>query len=240
MGSTRLNKYLSGSGVCSRREADRMIAEGRVSINGETAQLGSVVEDGDTVTVDGKRVKAPERKVVLAYYKPPGVVVSEKDPHAERTIADEIRFPIRVTYAGRLDKDSEGLILLTNDGELIHAMMQGKHGHEKEYIVHLSKEPTHEVIDKLKKGVYLKDLEKKTKPCRIDRVGGKVVRMVLTEGLNRQIRRMWEQEGFRIRALKRTRVVDVGLGTLEPGEYSELSESEKQTLYHAVGLEYRP
>ena len=109
MESIRLNKYLSGSGVCSRREADRMIADGRVSINGETAQLGSTVKEGDSVTVDGKKVKAPERKVVLAYYKPPGVVVSEKDPHAERTVADEIRFPVRVTYAGRLDKDSEGL-----------------------------------------------------------------------------------------------------------------------------------
>ena len=240
MEKIRLNKYLSGSGICSRREADTMIAAGRVSINGETAQLGSSVSEGDVVTVDGKKVKAPERKVVLAYYKPPGVVVSERDPHAQRTIADEIRFPVRVTYAGRLDKDSEGLILLTNDGDLIHAMMQGKHGHEKEYVVHLSKEPTAEVIEKLRKGVYLKDLEKKTRPCRIDRIGGKIVRMVLTEGLNRQIRRMWEQEGYRIRALKRTRVVDVGLGTLEPGEYSELSESEKMTLYRAVGLEYRP
>ena len=236
----RLNKYLAERGICSRREADRLIAEGRVLLNGSVAEVGARVEEQDEVSVDGKALGEAPRKVVLAYYKPAGLLVSEKDPHAERTVADEIRFPIRVTYAGRLDKDSEGLILLTNDGDLIHAMMQGKHGHEKEYIVHLSKEPTAEAIEKLKKGVYLKDLEKKTKPCRIDRIGGKIVRMVLTEGLNRQIRRMWEQEGYRIRALKRTRVVDVGLGTLEPGEYSELSESEKMTLYHAVGLEYRP
>ncbi len=240
MEEQRLNKFLASCGVASRRGADELISAGRVSINGQVAQPGQKVEPGDTVTVDGKRVKAAERKVVLAYYKPPGVTVSEKDPHAEKTLADVIHFPVRVTYAGRLDKDSEGLLLLSNDGDLIHAMMQGKHGHEKEYIVHLSKEPTEEVIEKLRAGVYLKDLQKKTKPCRIDRISRSAVRMVLTEGLNRQIRRMWEQEGYHIRALKRIRVVDVGLGTLEPGEYSELSESEKETLYARVGLTYRP
>ncbi|MCR5251364.1 MAG: rRNA pseudouridine synthase [Lachnospiraceae bacterium] len=231
----RLNKYLADSGVCSRREADKLIAADRVRINGEACSLGDKVRPGDTVTVDGAAVKPAPRKVVLAYYKPAGLVVSEKDPHAQQTIFDAIDYPERLTYAGRLDKDSEGLLLLTNDGGLIHAMMQGRSGHEKEYIVHLDREPQQETIEKLRKGVYLAELKQKTKPCRIEKISRNMVRMILTEGLNRQIRRMWEQEGIRVRALKRTRVVTVSLGDLKPGEYCELTKQQMQELYRAVG-----
>ncbi len=232
----RLNKFLASCGVCSRREADRLIEAGRVQINGKTASLGETVAEGDEVSLDGEILKRQEKKVVLAYYKPPGVVVSERDPHAETTVADVIDYPIRVSYAGRLDKDSEGLLLLTNDGDLIHAMMQGRAGHEKEYIVHLYKDPSEEDLEVLRKGIFLQDLKKKTRSCRIDRLRKCVVRMVLREGLNRQIRRMWEQRGIRVKALKRTRVVTVSLGDLRPGEYAELTAAQLKELYTAVGL----
>ncbi|MBR1471546.1 MAG: rRNA pseudouridine synthase [Lachnospiraceae bacterium] len=236
MQEMRLNKYLAECGVCSRREADRLIEAGKVSVNGKTAGLGVKVDGTEEIYADGVRVKGTAKKVVLAFYKPPGLLVSESDPHAEETILDHIDYPIRVTYAGRLDKESEGLILLTNDGDLIHAMMQGSKGHEKEYIVHLDREPMAENIEKLKKGVYLPDLKRKTKPCRIEKISRYVVRMVLTEGLNRQIRRMWAQENFRIRALKRTRVLNITLGNLQPGEYCELTAAEMRKLYQAAGL----
>ncbi|MCR4642930.1 MAG: rRNA pseudouridine synthase [Lachnospiraceae bacterium] len=232
----RLNKYLASCGVCSRREADRLIEAGRVQVGGRVASLGEVVTEGDEVCLDGQPLKRREKKVVLAYYKPPGVVVSERDPHAETTVADAIDYPLRVSYAGRLDKDSEGLLLLTNDGELIHAMMQGRFAHEKEYIVHLWKDPSEEDLEVLRAGVYLKDLKKKTRACRIERLRKCVVRMVLREGLNRQIRRMWALRGIRVRALKRTRVVTVSLGDLRPGEYAELTPAQLKELYTAVGL----
>ncbi len=238
MAEIRLNKYLAESGVCSRREADKLIEAGKVAVNGRVAGLGVKLDGSEIVTVEGKEIKPATKKVVLAFYKPPGLLVSESDPHAEETIMDYIDYPTRVTYAGRLDKDSEGLILLTNDGDLIHTMMTGSKGHEKEYIVHLNKEPMAEDIEKLSKGVYLHDLKKKTKPCKVEKISRTVVRMVLTEGLNRQIRRMWSQEHYHIKALKRIRVVNITLGNLQPGEYCELTTEEMRKLYKAVGLEF--
>ncbi len=232
----RINKYLAECGVCSRREADRIIADGRVSLNGRAASAGERVMPGDEVMLDGKRLKAVERKVVLAYYKPVGVTVSERDPHAEETVAEVIDYPLRVTYAGRLDKDSEGLLLLSNDGNLINAMMKGRAGHEKEYIVHLNREPAAEDIERLSKGVWLEDLKRKTRPCRIEKISRNAVRIVLTEGLNRQIRRMWRLAGYHVKALKRIRVISVSLGDLQPGEYTELDEKQMRELYKAVGL----
>lgn len=231
----RLNKYLASCGVASRRGADKLIEEGRVSIDGRIAHPGDIYREGMEVLVDGKSVKTQE-KVVLAYYKPAGVLVSEEDPHAKETLKDLIDYPVRVTYAGRLDKDSEGLLLLTNDGDLIQAMMHGSHGHEKEYIVHLNREPDNAVIEKLRAGVYLKELKLKTRPCRIEKLKRNVVRMVLTEGINRQIRRMWSQEGYHVKALKRVRIMGVSLGNLMPGEYSELSKKEMDSLYRQAGL----
>ena len=233
-GKTRLNKYLAECGIASRRESDRLIEEGRVTINGRKAVLGDMVDGSEKITVNGRRIGAPERKLVVAFYKPVGVAVTESDPHTNETVMDYIDLPERLTYAGRLDKDSEGLLLMTNDGDLIHSMMQGSFAHEKEYIVYLNKEPEAEVIEKLSGGVYLVDLEKKTRPCRIEKIRRQVVRMVLTEGLNRQIRRMWKQEGIEVKALKRTRVVNITLGDLEPGEYSILSDKQVADLRKAL------
>ena len=232
----RINKYLAECGLCSRREADKLIAEGRVSINGKTAQPGDRVAEGDAVSADGRDLKSVDKKVVLAYYKPAGQTVTESDPHAEDTVAAAIDYPTRVTYAGRLDKDSEGLLLLTNDGDLINAMMRGRAGHEKEYIVKLNKEPVPEDIERLSKGVWLEELKKKTRPCRIEKISSRSVRMVMTEGLNRQIRRMWRLAGYHVNALKRIRVVTVSLGDLKPGEYTELKSGQMNELYDAVGL----
>ena len=232
----RINKYLAECGLCSRREADKLIAEGRVIINGKTAQPGDRVTEGDAVSADGRELKAVTEKVVLVYYKPAGQTVTESDPHAEDTVADAVDYPVRVTYAGRLDKDSEGLLLLTNDGDLINAMMRGRAGHEKEYIVKLNKEPVPEDIEKLSRGVWIEELKKKTKPCRIEKISSRSVRMVITEGLNRQIRRMWRLAGYHVNALKRIRVVTVSLGDLKPGEYTELEPGQMKELYSAVGL----
>ncbi|MGN1203990.1 MAG: pseudouridine synthase [Lachnospiraceae bacterium] len=151
--TVRINKYLSANGICSRREADRLLSLGLVTINGQTAVLGQEVGENDRVSVKGKAVKSLKEKVVLAFFKPVGVVCSEKDPHADKLIMDMIQYPIRVTYAGRLDKDSEGLLLLSNDGDLIQAMMKGSHGHEKEYRVRVDKEITEEFLNKMRDGV---------------------------------------------------------------------------------------
>ena len=237
MTGIRLNKYLAQCGVASRREADRIIEAGRVKINGRPAVLGDLVDGSEKVTVDGKPLGAPEQRIVVAFYKPVGVTVTEDDPHAEETVMDYIDLPERLTYAGRLDKDSEGLLIMTNDGDLIHEMMQGSHAHEKEYIVHLDKEPTQEMVDKLAKGVYLPEIEKKTKPCRVEKIGAKMVRMVLTEGLNREIRRMWNTENIRVRALKRIRIADITLGDLQPGEYSILSDEDVEKLKKSLAKE---
>lgn len=232
----RLNKYLAESGICSRREADRLIAEGRVFINGKPAQLGASVHDGVSVTVNGKPVQRKEGKVVLAYYKPVGITCTEKDRHAEKTITDALQYPIRVTYAGRLDKDSEGLLLMTNDGDLIHAMMQGANRHEKEYIVKVHKEVTQEHMWTMSEGVYLKELEQRTRPCVIERMGKYTYRVVLTQGLNRQIRRMFHQFGYHVVSIRRIRVLNVTLGELHEGEYRVVEGAELSELYRQAGL----
>ena len=232
----RLNKYLAESGVCSRREADKLIAEGRVAINGKTAGLGASVHDGVPVTVNGKPVQRQNQKVVLAYYKPVGVTCTEKDRHAEKTITDVLQYPVRVTYAGRLDKDSEGLILMTNDGDLIHAMMQGANRHEKEYIVKVNKEVTITHLITMSEGVYLEELEQRTRPCRIERMGKYTCRVVLTQGLNRQIRRMFRQFGYHVVSIRRVRVLNITLGELRMGAYRTIEGEELAELYRQAGL----
>lgn len=232
----RLNKYLASCGVCSRRDADKLIEEGAVLVNGEAAQAGMKVSETDTVTVRGKTIHAPQDRVVLAYYKPKGVVCTERDAHAERIVTKEIGYPRRVTYAGRLDKDSEGLLLLTDDGVLIDAMMRGKHGHEKEYIVISDRKWEETAIEKMRAGVYLEELSQTTRPCKIERIGDKTLKMTLTQGLNRQIRRMCESLGYQVTSLKRTRVINIELGDLKPGEYRELSDTDRMALYQLCGL----
>ncbi|MBR3825261.1 MAG: pseudouridine synthase [Lachnospiraceae bacterium] len=228
---TRLNKYLADCGVCSRREADRLIEEGRVQVNGTVAGMGCQVSESDKVTVNGKTLTGKATTVVLAFYKPVGVTCSEKDKHAEKIINDYIKYPVRVTYAGRLDKESEGLLLLTNDGKLIDAMMRGANGHEKEYVVKVNKEITEEFLKKMRAGVYLKELSVQTRPCKVERIGKLTFRIILTQGLNRQIRRMCQTLGYEVKQLKRERVMNIRLGKLTPGSYRKVTGEELERLY---------
>lgn len=233
----RLNKYLARCGVCSRRDADQLIASGRVTINGKTARTGQLVEFGDRVQVGKREIVLKEhRRVTLAFYKPAGVVCTERDAHAKEKITDVIKYPVRVTYAGRLDKDSEGLLLLSNDGDLIDAMMRGANGHEKEYTVRVDRRITDVFLRKMAQGVYLRELETTTRPCEISGVGKYTFRIVLTQGLNRQIRRMCGELGYRVQSLKRIRVMNIMLGDLKPGAYRELTEPEYAELYERAGL----
>lgn len=231
MEKERLNKYLASCGVCSRREADRLIEEGQVTVNGAAAQVGTQVDSTDKITVRGKLLHGKEEKVVFAYYKPVGVVCTERDKFADKKISDMVHFPVRMTYAGRLDKDSEGLLLLTNDGALIEAMMRGSSGHEKEYIVRLNKEVTDEFVSKMASGVYLRELKVKTRPCRVEKVGKFTFRIVLTQGLNRQIKRMAQELGYHVSTIRRVRVVNVQLAGLQSGQFRQLKGEELDTLY---------
>lgn len=233
---TRLNKYLAECGVCSRREADRWIDQGRVTVNGQKAVSGMQVGGRDLVEVNGRQVKPVSSRVVLAYNKPVGVTCTEKDRHAEKTIVEAVRYPVRLTYAGRLDKDSDGLIILTNDGELIQRMMRGANHHEKEYVVKVDREFTDDFLEKMSQGVYLKELDETTRPCLAERIGKYTFRIVLTQGLNRQIRRMCGCFGYKVRSLTRIRVMNIELDGLKSGAYRELEGEELTTLYHLCGM----
>lgn len=228
---TRLNKYMAQAGLCSRREAERYIEAGQVYINGQKAQMGQQVYPGDKVTIGAKELKNASEKVVLAWYKPVGITCTEKDAHAKRKISDVFHYPVRVTYAGRLDKDSEGLLLMTNDGDLIQDMMRGANGHEKEYVVKVNKELACDFKARMEQGVYLAELDRMTKPCRVTIEGKYTFRIVLTQGLNRQIRRMCQTLGYEVKSLKRERVVNISLGSLKPGEYREITGEERRQLY---------
>lgn len=236
MEQIRLNKYLAQCGVCSRRDADKLIEQGRVVVNGEVARMGQAVVSSDEIMVNRKVIQGRQKNVVLAFYKPVGVTCTERDKHAEKMILDMIKYPIRVTYAGRLDKDSEGLLLLTNDGELINGMMRGANKHEKEYIVKVNKQITPEFLEKMKKGIFLKELETTTRECEVEQIGIYTFRIILTQGLNRQIRRMCQALSYEVKSLKRIRIMSVALGRLKPGEYRELEEYEINKLYSACGL----
>ncbi len=237
MEATRLNKYLAQCGVCSRREADKLIESGKVFVNGQVADMGVKVTQEDEVRVGKKVLGGKPKSVVLAFYKPVGVTCTEKDKYAEKIINDYIDYPVRVTYAGRLDKDSEGLLLLTNDGDLINALMRGANGHEKEYIVKVDHEITDSFLEDMRKGVYLKELETKTRPCVVEKIGKYTFRIILTQGLNRQIRRMCKTLGYEVTQLKRIRVMNVLLGKLEPGKYREVTGEELNKLYSSVGMQ---
>lgn len=236
MEQMRLNKYLARCGVCSRRDADKLIERGEVLVNGTQATYVRLVGDGDEVLVSGRRVQAGQERVVLAFYKPLGVTCTERDAHAERIVSDLIDYPVRVTYAGRLDKDSEGLLLLSNDGDLIQAMMKGANRHEKEYLVRVNKEITPEFLERMSRGVYLEELDITTRECEVKKQDKFVLRMVLTQGVNRQIKRMCRACGYHVRSLKRIRVMHVTLGDLRPGEYRELGSADVERLYRDCGL----
>ncbi len=235
MEGTRLNKYLAECGVCSRREADKLIEAGKVLVNGAVAGMGCKVTEADEVRV-GKKVLGKAKKVVLAFYKPVGVTCTEKDKHAEKIINDYIKYPVRVTYAGRLDKDSEGLLLLTNDGDLIEAVMRGAHRHEKEYVVKVNKEVTDDFIKNMEAGVYLPELEVTTRPCELEKIGKFTFKIILTQGLNRQIRRMCKELGYQVTQLKRMRIMNIKLEKLQSGKYREIAGAELEELYRLAGM----
>ncbi len=229
----RLNKYLSACGVCSRREADRLIEGGRVEVNGRRAKVGQEVSQGDEVLIEGQKARLKEKRV-FAYYKPEGVTCSASDEHARLLLSDVTDFPVPVTYAGRLDRDSEGLLIMTNDGELIDRMMKGSSGHEKEYAVKVDRILTDEFLEKMEKGIYLYDLKRKTRPCRVRRLSERSFGIVLTQGLNRQIRRMCMQLGYKAVRIRRIRVVNITLGDLKKGQWRELKGDELKELYKRV------
>ncbi|MBE5870557.1 MAG: pseudouridine synthase [Lachnospiraceae bacterium] len=240
MEKIRLNKYIAQAGVCSRRDADSLIDKGLVSVNGQTANMGMRVDDSDRIIVNGKEIKGRNEKIVLAYYKPVGITCTEKDRFAAKKIMDEVKYPIRLTYAGRLDKESEGLMILTNDGDLIHAMMRGANRHEKEYIVKVKEEITPEFIEGLQAGVYLPELHKTTRPCKAEKIGKYTFRITLTQGLNRQIRYMCKAFEYHVFSLKRVRIMNIGLETLHPGEWRVLTEAELTALYTALDFHDHP
>lgn len=235
MEQVRLNKYLAQCGVCSRREADKLIEQGAVTVDGRVGLTGQMVCGTEEIRVRGKLLEGRKERHVLAFYKPVGVTCTEKDPHAEKKINDMISYPVRLTYAGRLDKDSEGLLLLTNDGDLINAVMRGANRHEKEYLVKVDKEITGVFLQKMTSGIYLRDLDTTTRECEIQKIGKFTFQIILTQGLNRQIRRMCQACGYQVKSLKRVRVMNISLGNLKPGEYREVVGEELERLYADAG-----
>jgi 23S rRNA pseudouridine2604 synthase len=231
----RINKYLSACGLCSRREADRLVEAGHVSVNGKTAEPGSQADENSIVTVRGKRVTLAQKKVYLKLYKPVGIVCTAEKRERDN-LMDYINYPVRVTYAGRLDRNSEGLLILTNDGDLIQRMMAARNAHEKEYEVTVNKDLREEDLQRMREGVFLKELEVTTRPCVIEKTGTRSFRIVLTQGLNRQIRRMCREFSYGVTKLKRTRVVNVTLEGLKYGKMQEMSAAEVHDLKKALGI----
>lgn len=226
----RLNKYLSEMGVCSRRKADKLIEEGKVLVDGKRGTVGMQVLEGQNVVVDGMALEKKEEMVLLAVNKPRGVVCSNVSQGQDVNIIEYLGYPKRIMYAGRLDKDSEGLLLMTNRGDLIEQMMRGANGHEKEYEVMVDKPFTDRFLRDMGEGVFLQELEVTTRPCKVERMGKRKFRIVLTQGLNRQIRRMCKALGFEVVKLKRVRVMNIRLGHLKTGEYRKVTKTEYQEL----------
>ncbi len=229
--STSLNKYISSTGICSRREADRWIEAGRLHINGTVAVKGNRVTEGDTVTLDGKAIGRKPPTVYLMLHKPAGIT-STTDPKDRDNIIDFIDFPQRIFPIGRLDKASTGLILLTNDGDIVNQILRAENEHEKEYIVTVDKPLTDSFIRRMASGLPI--LGTRTKRCEVERLDVRTFRIVLTQGLNRQIRRMCDLLGFRVRTLKRIRIMNVRLGDLPVGAWRELHDREIGKLMESL------
>lgn len=227
----RINKYLSEAGVCSRRAADRMIEEGKVKVNGAVASIGTKVAETDKVEVDGSLVRPEQKMVLLAVNKPVGIVCTAEKREKDN-IVDFLNYPIRIYPVGRLDKESQGLILMTNNGDLVNKIMRAGNLHEKEYIVTLNKNVTEEFLEGMRNGVPI--LDTVTRKCRVEKIGNRKIRMILTQGLNRQIRRMCEYFDFRVVALKRTRIMNIVLGDLKTGAYRFLTKEEMEQLLEGL------
>ncbi len=223
----RLNKYISESGICSRREADKFIEAGKVSINGEKAVVGSKVSNTDTVIVNGIAIKPKINKVYIALNKPVGITCTT-ETHVDGNIINFMNYPERIFPIGRLDKPSEGLIFLTNDGDIVNKILRAGNNHEKEYIVSVDKPITKEFIAAMEGGVPI--LDTITKPCKVKKIGKCTFNIVLTQGLNRQIRRMCEYLGYSVSSLKRVRIMNISLSSLPVGKWRYLSEKEVQEL----------
>jgi 23S rRNA pseudouridine2604 synthase len=219
----RLNKYLAETGACSRREADQWIEAGRVTVNGARAVLGTQVAESDEVRVDGQPLRSKPRRVYLALNKPVGIECTT-DRDVPGNIVDFVDYPERIFPIGRLDKDSEGLILLTNDGDIVNTVLRAEHEHEKEYVVSVDRPLTGAFLAGMAAGVPI--LDTVTNPCRITQVGRNTFRIVLTQGLNRQIRRMCEHFGYTVRSLRRVRIMHVHLGELPVGRWRPLTSAE--------------
>ena len=215
----RINKYLSAQGVCSRREADRLLEAGRITVDGVTAMCGQQVDDNSVICIDGSRISDEKpQDVLMAFNKPRGIVCTTTDNQGKNNIVDYIGYDKRIYPVGRLDKDSDGLILLTNNGEITDKILRSVNGHEKEYVVKVNKKITDTFLKNMADGVYLKELDVTTKPCSISRINNYTFRIILTQGLNRQIRRMCQESGYKVESLTRVRIMNIELGGLKIGE----------------------
>lgn len=232
----RVNKYIADAGICSRRAADKLIEEGKVLVNGAKAVSGQKVSKADSVTVGDTVIKPSEAKVYLLFNKPVGIVCTA-DKKEKNNIIDYIGYKSRIMYAGRLDKDSEGLMLMTNDGDLIDALMRAKNAHEKEYIVNVKMPIDKNFIYELRNGIYLEELDVTTRKCKASLIDQKTFRITLTEGYNRQIRRMVESLGNEVVGLKRVRIVNLFLGELATGKYRNVTREELKKLF--LEIDYR-
>jgi 23S rRNA pseudouridine2604 synthase len=230
----RINKFISEAGKASRRGADKLVTEGKVKINGKVATIGSQVNPGDTVLVNGSEIRMASNYVYLALNKPIGIT-STTEKNVKGNIVDLVNHPLRVFNIGRLDKDSDGLILLTNDGDIVNEILRAENKHEKEYIVTVDKPITPEFLKKMSEGVKI--LGTTTLPCKMEQLSKYVFQITLTQGLNRQIRRMCEVLGYEVCRLQRTRIMNIHLGNLPVGQWRDLSKKEKNRLFQDLNYE---
>jgi len=231
METKRLNKAISETGYCSRREADRLIEGGEVKINGVRADLGTKVTNEDTISVNGKVITKQVENIYLAFNKPVGITCTT-DLSIKDNIVDYINYPERIFHIGRLDKPSEGLIFMTNDGDIVNKILRSKNNHDKEYIVRVDKRITSAFIEDMSNGVAI--LDTVTKKCKVEKIDSYTFRIILTEGLNRQIRRMCSTLGYSVRKLKRVRIMNISLGDLRIGGYRQFTKRELKELLNLV------
>lgn len=227
----RINKFISETGMCSRREADKLIEEKRVTINGQLAELGSVVEKGDVVLVDGEPLGKKKKSTYIALNKPVGIT-STTESHIEENIVDFVNHPERIFPIGRLDKDSQGLILLTNNGDIVNKILRAENNHDKEYVVTVDKRVTDQFIHQMANGVEI--LGQITKECVVEKINNRMFRIILTQGLNRQIRRMCAAFDYKVIKLERIRIMNIKLGDLKIGEWRDLTDDELKTLLKLI------
>ena len=229
--TVRLNKFLSEKGICSRREADRLVDEGKVMVNGVCAVMGQKVSSADEIVVDGKKVSTKQVKpVLIAVNKPAGIVCTTARFEGEKNIVDMVKYPTRIYPIGRLDKESEGLILMTNLGDLANEISKASNSHEKEYVVTVNNQVTESFLDKMRRGMHIEELNADTMPCVCTKTGNREFHIILKQGLNRQIRRMCAACGYRVETLKRIRIMNIHLGNIPQGNFRNVTDAEFDKL----------